>query len=156
MNDDTLMPIANLVPHAGAMCLLDRMLEHGEEHLVAELTVPAQGLFNDSQGAGSGVGAWVGIEYMAQAVAAWAGVQGRANGEAPKIGFLLGSRRYQCTVARFEQGQVLRVEIARQFQADNGLGLFDCRILAQGQLLAQAQLTVFGPSDPLQFLKDEG
>lgn len=154
-DDVALRPIESLVPHSGAMCLLDRVLECGDEHLVAEVTVPVQGLFSDSQGPGTGVGAWVGIEYMAQAVAAWAGAQERAKGEAPKIGFLLGSRRYQCTVARFEQGQVLRVEIARQFQADNGLGQFDCRILAQDQLLAQAQLTVFGPPDPVQFLNGE-
>jgi len=155
MSEKEWLPIESLVPHSGAMCLLDRLIEHGGEHLVAELTVPATGLFSDSQGPGTGVGAWVGIEYMAQAVAAWAGVQGRARGEAPKIGFLLGSRRYQCSVARFEQGQILRVEIERQFQADNGLSQFDCRILAQGQVLAQAQLTVFGPADPVQFLKGE-
>ena len=53
-----------------------------------ELVVPEAGLFvEDGQ-----VPAWVGIEYMAQAIAAWAGCRARAAGKPPQLGFLLGSR----------------------------------------------------------------
>lgn len=133
------------------MCLLDRLIDAGPEHLTAEVAVPADGLFSDA----GGVGAWVGIEYMAQAVAAWAGWQWRAKGEAPRIGFLLGTRRYRCVVPRFAAGQRLRVEVRRNFQADNGLGQFDGRVLAEGQELASAQVNVFGPEDPSAFLSGE-
>jgi predicted hotdog family 3-hydroxylacyl-ACP dehydratase len=114
-------------------------------------------LFHDSQGDGTGIGGWIGIELMAQAVAAWAGVQGRAQGEPPRIGLLLGCRKYRSTRARFEAGETLRIEIAREFQADNGLGQFACVLHLAGDAsdpapLAQAQLTVFGPPDPAAFL----
>ncbi|MBW8843481.1 MAG: hotdog family protein [Burkholderiales bacterium] len=146
-----LPPILELVPHAGPMCLLDRLLAAEGERLSAEVVVPAQGLFSHD----GGVGAWVGIEYMAQAVAAWAGWQARQLGQPPRIGLLLGTRRYRCSVARFPAGQRLRVDIERGYQADNGLGQFECRIHADGVELASAQLTVFGPQDPSAFLNGE-
>lgn len=148
---ETLPPIMELVPHQGPMCLLDRLLTAEGERLCAEVVVPAQGLFSHE----GGVGAWVGIEYMAQAVAAWAGWQARAQGHAPRIGLLLGTRRYRCSVPRFAAGQRLQVDIERGYQADNGLGQFECRIHADGVELASAQLTVFGPEDPSAFLNGE-
>lgn len=133
------------------MCLLDRLVAVEAERLVAEVTVPVDGLFcRDGV-----VGGWVGIEYMAQAVAAWAGWQARAEGQAPPIGFLLGTRRYR-GVSHFVAGRLLRVEIQRVYQADNGLGQFDCRIHdGGGAELASAQITVFGPEDPSAFLKGD-
>ena len=141
--------ITDLVPHAGPMCLLDRVIDAGDEYLVAEVTVRADGLFAD----GSGVGAWVGIEYMAQAVAAWAGWRARNGGGAPRIGLLLGSRRYASTRARFTVGQCLRIEVSRTFIADNGLGQFDCRIVDDGSIVASAALNVYEPDDPAEFLR---
>lgn len=148
---EPLPPITELVPHQGAMCLLDRVITADGERLSAEVVVPADGLFSHDDG----VGAWVGIEYMAQAVAAWAGWQARQLGEAPRIGLLLGARRYRCSVPRFAAGQCLQVDIERGYQADNGLGQFDCRIHADGVELASATLTVFGPQDPSAFLNGE-
>ena len=91
MGDAAMYLIEELVPHTGPMCLLDRVIDAGDEHLVAEVTIRADDLFAD----GGAVGAWVGIEYMAQAVAAWAGWRARVQGGAPKIGLLLGTRDYR-------------------------------------------------------------
>jgi predicted hotdog family 3-hydroxylacyl-ACP dehydratase len=151
MTDTTLPPILELVPHSGPMSLLDRVIAVEGEKLSAEVVVPADGLFSHD----GGVGAWVGIEYMAQAIAAWAGWQSRQLGEPPRIGLLLGTRRYRCSVARFAAGQRLQVDIERGYQADNGLGQFECRIHADGVELASATLTVFGPEDPSAFLNGE-
>ncbi|WP_077038086.1 3-hydroxylacyl-ACP dehydratase [Pelomonas sp. KK5] len=141
-------PIASLVPHAGRMSLLQTVLDCDAESLRAELTVSEGDLFFHE---GVGIGGWVGIEYMAQAVAAWAGAQG---GE-PRIGFLLGSRRYRCSRSAFRAGEKLSVSVRREFQADNGLGQFDCRIEIGEDCVATAQLTVFGPEDPVAFLTGE-
>ncbi|HSI46673.1 MAG TPA: 3-hydroxylacyl-ACP dehydratase [Ideonella sp.] len=155
MADTSDWQIHELVPHAGRMCLLDRLVSVEGETLIAEVELREDHLFLDSLGPGSGVGAWVGIEYMAQAVAAWAGAQARAAGEAPRIGFLLGSRRYRCELPRFELGQVLQVVARREYQADNGLGQFACEIRLAGRVVATAQVTVFGPDDPEKFIKGE-
>jgi predicted hotdog family 3-hydroxylacyl-ACP dehydratase len=90
---------------------------------------------------------------MAQTVAAWAGWQSCLGGNPPKIGFLLGSRRYSCSVSEFSNGQRLHIHISKTFQADNGLGQFDCKIVMNDQEVAQAALTVFEPLDASVFLK---
>ncbi|WP_186001820.1 MULTISPECIES: hotdog family protein [Corallococcus] len=135
------LPIADLVPHAGRMRLLDRVLEGDTDSIVAEVTVREDSLFFE----GGAVGGWVGIEYMAQAVAAWAGWHARQRGETPRVGFLLGTRRYQCSRPVFKAGDCLRVEVIRQFSADNGLGQFDCTLTLGTEQVATAALTVFEP-----------
>ena len=131
------------VPHRGAMSLLDRV-EHVDAHgVVAWVTVPADGLFATD----AGVPAWVGIEYMAQAVAAWSGARARDAGGSPKIGYLLGSRRYEATVPAFAVGAELRVLAQCELMADNGLGMFDCRIELDGRVLATGRLSVFEPPE---------
>ena len=145
-------PISAIVPHSGKMSLLDRAIDGEAEGLSCEVTIRADGLFFSD----GGVDGWVGIEYMAQTVAAWAGWRARLRGETPKIGFLLGSRRYTCSRPRFVLGETLRVDVHRQFQADNGLGQFDCQIHVDGHTVASASLTVFEPSDANEFLMGNG
>jgi len=140
--------IAELVPHAGPMRLLDRVLEADEERLVAEARVRADQLFAQ----GSELGAWVGIEYMAQAIAAWAGWQARQRGEPPRLGFLVGSRRYECRRPSVAIGSALRIEVQLELRGDNGIGVFRCRIDCDGAELAVATLTVFEPANALEFL----
>jgi len=146
--------IADLVPHAGAMRWLDRVIEADAESLLAEATVRADHLLlRDGQ-----LSAAAGVEYMAQAAAAWAGWQrhhAATDGGAARIGFLLGTRRYQCSRAAFRVGDVLRVHVQRLFQADNGLGQFECVIRIDGIEVARASLNVFGPDDPEAFLNGQ-
>lgn len=142
------IPIGELVPHAGQMCLLDRALRADSECLVAEVQIGPQGLFVLD----GVVGGWVGIELMAQAVAAWAGWQARQRGAAPPVGLLLGTRSYSSSVANLPM-DLLDVSVRRVFQGDNGMAQFDCRIERAGQLLASAALTVFEPEDPVTLLQ---
>ncbi len=129
------------VPHRGAMSLLETVEQCNELGIVAVVRVPAEGLFNGDDG----VPAWVGIEYMAQAVAAWSGARARAGGGSPRIGYLLGSRRYEAAVPAFRVGAELRVFAQCELMGDNGLGMFDCRIEQDGRVLANARLSVFEP-----------
>ncbi|BDT59721.1 3-hydroxylacyl-ACP dehydratase [Massilia varians] len=142
--------IHSLVPHSGAMSLLGRFLEADDETLSAEVDIRPDSMFcNDG-----GVGAWVGVEYMAQAVAAHAGWCARRRGEPVRVGFLLGARRYVCSVPAFRVGSVLRIQVRRALQGENGLGAFDCRIEdAGGEELATATITVFQPDHVEEFLQ---
>ncbi|HVJ37537.1 MAG TPA: hotdog family protein [Stenotrophomonas sp.] len=141
--------IEQVIPHRGQMRLIDRLLAWDEESVVAELRVPADAVFGDA----AGVPAWVGVEYMAQTVAAWAGCRARGRGAEPSIGFLLGTRRYQAATERFAAGAVLRVEARCELMGDNGLGMFACRILQQDQVLASANISVFEPPDAAAYLE---
>jgi predicted hotdog family 3-hydroxylacyl-ACP dehydratase len=84
---------------------------------------------------------------MAQAVAAWSGARARTGGGSPKIGYLLGSRRYEAAVPLFAAGAELRVLAQCELTADNGLGMFDCRIEHDGRVVASGRLSVFEPPD---------
>lgn len=138
-------PIADLVPHQGPMCLLDTLVERGEEHLVAAVTPRRDDLFATADG----IPGWVGIEWLAQAVAAWSGGRAKAAGGTPRIGFLLGGRRYDCRVEHFGFDIPVRVEITLDYLADNGLAAFrGCLRDAEGQPLAEARLNVFEPDSP--------
>ncbi|HEX7815963.1 hotdog family protein [Dyella sp.] len=138
-----LWPIADVVPHGGDMSLLDDMLELDVDRIVCQATVRADGLFNDADGH---FPAWAGVEMMAQSVAAWAGAHALNEARPVRLGFLLGTRQYQCNVERLPPGTMLRIEAVRAFHDDNGMGSFACRIDADG-MTAQARLNVFSPPD---------
>ena len=140
--------IRSLVPHAGPMVLLDRVLAVNENSLCAEVLIRPDSLFCSADG----VGAWVGIEYMAQAIAAHSGHAARLRGEPVKVGFLLGSRRYECQRPSFAVGSLLRVEVRCLLFADNGLGSFACRIDDEAGLAASATVSVFLPANVDEFL----
>jgi len=153
MMADAMPEVAMLVPHSGQMVLLERVVSADEDNLCAEVRIHAGSVLATEQG----VGSWVGIEYMAQAIAAHAGWLAWQRGDAVKVGFLLGSRKYDASVPYFAPGSVLLVHVHRVLQAENGLGAFDCRIVsadADAASLATATVTVFQPDNVNQFLKD--
>lgn len=137
-------PIAGLVPHKGPMCLLDDVLEANGEHLVAEITPRRDDLF----ALDAGIPGWVGIEWLAQAIAAWSGLRAVSGNGTPRPGFLLGTRRYRCRDAHFSFSSPIRVEVSLDYMADNGLGAFSGRLLdAADDECASATLNVFEPDD---------
>ena len=142
-------PIAPLLPHTRTMCWLDTLIEASDEHLVAEATPGLGHPFATPQG----IAIWHGLEFMAQAVAAWAGWRARARGEAPKIGFLLGTRRYAFERPHIPLDRALRIHIHREFFADNGLGMFRCELKLDDETIAHAALSVFEPPSADDFLK---
>jgi predicted hotdog family 3-hydroxylacyl-ACP dehydratase len=139
----TLPDIRDVVPHSGRMVLLDRLLAFDGESLTAELTIHPDALFADEQGAG----AWVGVEYMAQAVAALAGMEARQGGGRARIGYLVGARHYSCNVPYFPLGAVLRIFVRREGPGDLRLASFACSITGEG-IVAEGTVTVFQPDTP--------
>ncbi len=147
---DAYEPIERLVPHRGTLSLLDRVVFQEGDCLHAEVRVPRDSPFGDVEG----VPAWLGIEYMAQAIAAWAGLRARQRGAEPSIGFLLGSRRYSCKLPLFPAGHVLRIEVCCELLGDNGLGMFACRIIDGGEEVATANVSVYEPADAFAYLEE--
>ena len=144
-----LYDIERVVPHRDTLRLVDRLVAWDEDSVAVELRVPHEGPFSHAEG----VPAWVGVEYMAQAIAAWAGCRARSAGREPSIGFLLGTRRYESRLTWFVAGALLRVEATRELLGDNGLGMFRCRILEDGDELATANVSVFEPPDAMAYLE---
>lgn len=148
MTTPSSLSVESLVPHRGTLLLLDRIVSVDDERAVAEAELRPDGLFVR----GDAVPAWVGIEYMAQTVAAWAGGRAQRAGEPVKIGFLLGSRRYESSLPAFPVGACLRIEAECELVGENGLGMFSCRILIDGAPVASAKVSVFEPPEGAAFL----
>ncbi|MGB4073719.1 hotdog family protein [Pseudomonas sp.] len=144
-------PIAELIPHAADMILLDRVVSFGDEDIETQLTIRNGGLFNLEDGS---LPAWVGIELMAQSVAAYAGCQARLLGQPVELGFLLGTRNFQCNVERFPAGTELHIKALRSLQDDNGMGVFECQLSGPG-IEAFARLNVFRPPQVASYLQEE-
>jgi predicted hotdog family 3-hydroxylacyl-ACP dehydratase len=144
-------PIAELIPHAADMILLDQVIRFGDEDIETCLTVRSGGLFSQADGS---LPAWVGIELMAQSVAAYAGCHARSIGEPVELGFLLGTRNFQCNVECFPLGAELQIHATRSLQDDNGMGVFECHLRGPG-IQAEARLNVFRPPQVASYLQEE-
>lgn len=133
------IPIAELLPMKPPMVFLDRVVSYDDPRLVTMVDIrPGIPYFDDGA-----VPAWIGIEYMAQSVAAHAGFMARQRGEPPSVGFLLGTRSYKCGVSQFPQGKSLQIKVEPLF-LEAGLGAFDCCIDMDGPVAA-ARVNVFQP-----------
>jgi predicted hotdog family 3-hydroxylacyl-ACP dehydratase len=139
--DPSSIPVVDLLPHGPEMTIIDRLVAFDGKRSVAVVRVTPKAKFFSA----SGVPAWVGIEYMAQTIAAHAGFEARLRGDPPPIGFLLGTRAYECTVPEFPAGARLEV-VVEQLLAESGFGSFDCTIEAD-RLLAKGVLNTYRPSD---------
>lgn len=139
--------VAELVPHASPMLLLQRLVECGDDYVECEVQVRSDGLF-DIDGR---VPAWLGIEYMAQTVAAFSGLQAHRVREPIELGFLLGSRRFVTNVQDFVCGEILRVTAKRLVHGKSGMGAFECKV--QGEHVKQtATLSVYKPADITSYI----
>jgi predicted hotdog family 3-hydroxylacyl-ACP dehydratase len=137
--------LEDLVLHRGPMLLLNRVLEVGDEHMIAEVDVTPEQIYCDPV---NGVPAWVGVEYMAQAAAALSGTWNVRNNEPVRLGLLIGCRRYTSKVPAFSPGSVLQVHARLMLTLDDELAAFDCEIL-DGAVIASGQLTAYsGAMDP--------
>jgi predicted hotdog family 3-hydroxylacyl-ACP dehydratase len=145
------LPAARFVPQTGTMCLIERIIAADDQSLVATTVLRSDSLFcRDGR-----IGSWVSLECMAQTVAAWAGFQERGSGQRPRIGFLLGTRRFECHRPWLPIGALLRFEVQKEIQLGDSLGQFSGRTFAGDELLAAAAITVFSPDDPSAVLRGE-
>lgn len=129
--------IAGLVPHQGAMCLLEEVLEWDERTITCRATShrdPA----NPLRSAGR-LAAIIGVEYAAQAVAVHGALHAGAHA---KQGYLAAIRDLECAAERLDTVAEDLTIHAMQVAAESGRLLYDFRIVAGGRELLRGRLTV--------------
>lgn len=133
------IPIGDLLPHSGPSVLLDRVVEIWEDGILCETQVLAGRRFIEEDG----VGASISIEWMAQAIAAFAGYQRLQRDEEIVPGFLISSRRFELQMPWLELGT--KVEVTAKTVRDGGTSLasFECMVATQGLRVATAVLNVY-------------
>ena len=128
--------IAGLVPHQGAMCLLEEV-EDWNEHAIACRARSHRDAANPLRTAGR-LAAIIGVEYAAQAVA----VHGGLTGNVPRTGYLAAVRDLECAVERLDTVVEDLTIHATQVAAEGVRLLYDFRIVAGGRELLRGRLTV--------------
>ncbi len=135
--------VPELVPHSGPMMLLDDVLEAGPGWVATGVRIAEDSLFYEP---GTGMPCWLGLEYMAQTIALYSGLQARRAGRPVPVGLLLGTRRYQAMAGYFPLGSYLRIHVREEWY-DGQMGVFECLIEEDDRCLARARLNVFLPPD---------
>lgn len=133
--------IALRLPHSGAMCWLDGLLDWSEGHIVCRAsnhTDPGHPLRS-----ASGLLASAAIEYAAQAMALHGALRADAQGAAPQPGFLASARSVQLSCWRLDdRAGPLRIE-ARCQAGDSRQLLYQFSVGdATGAVLAQGRAAV--------------
>lgn len=137
MTKHSFPPVAELVPHEPPMLLIDELVEWTPERARVRAQVRAGSPFVEAGRAP----ALMLLEIMAQAIAAAGGMTRRQAGDRLVHGVLLGTRELELTIDELAVGDVLMVDVAREFD-DGTLARYACSVARQDQVVARAELNV--------------
>jgi len=137
--------LLSIIPHKGKMFLLDRINNYNPQEctIEAEYKITQDCIFYDSEI--SGVPAWVGFEFIAQSIAAFAGIRDmqilREKGQPPKIGFILSVSALTIEIPFYKEGSILTIK-TKEIQNMAPVYNFYGEILLDGKIVLCGKLTV--------------
>ncbi len=142
--------IAAHIPHAGAMCLLDRVVAWDAERVVCCAT-SHRSASNPLRQHGR-LGAACGIEYAAQAMAVHGALAATCAAEAGRIarpGMLVSVRHVELAVGRLDDlAEDLAIEVRRLSGSEHSL-LYAFTVTAADRLLLSGRATVLLAQTPM-------
>ncbi len=145
--------INQVLPHQSPMILIDSLEHYDLDSCRCTVAITQHSPFYNT--VNKGVPSYIGSEYMAQAIAAFAGAHALDDNDSVQIGFLLGSRKYKTMCPYFALDERLTITIKELYREDSGLRVFECEIIsAEQSVLAQANINVFQPKDPDAFIQE--
>ncbi len=147
------LPIADLLPQQGIMRMLDGVETWDPQSIVATAGCDRSAWYAEGDGS---MPSWIGVELMAQAIAAHVNLLSRRPGSPVRRGVLIGTRSYRADPSRLTPGARLTVRADVVFRDETGLGAYDCTIRRDGDILAEATIKVFEPDDFEQFVRQGG
>ena len=128
-----------LIPHRGPMLLIDAVVVASDDSIECAARVR-----NDNPFLRHGsMRPSVCLEYMAQTVAAFAGLCANEPGPA-QIGYLIGANRVVLRAETLKLGDQLNVHARRRW-GDVSLGQFECSVVRDGAVIAEAVISVYRP-----------
>lgn len=130
--------LVDVVPHRPPMLLLDEVVAWDANRVECRVV-----LRNDSPFVEGGrVASTLAIEYMAQCIAVFVGLEAYQRGEPIPLGYLVGARDISLPPDGFRVGDVLAVE-AVPIWGGQTLGSFQCKVDRMGEVVAQGSLNVY-------------
>ncbi|WP_094779870.1 hotdog family protein [Paraburkholderia ribeironis] len=143
-------PIEAIIPHRGTVLLIDAIDTFSDDALTAHATVDAHAWYADTAGA---MPAWIGIELMAQAIAAHVALLAMRGGGCARLGVLLGSRSYKALQPAFASGACLLIRVTEFLRSEEGHGAYECTIHDGDVCCAEAVVKIFQPPDFQSFIE---
>jgi len=139
--------LQTLIPHKGKMLLLNRIIDYDIEHSIrAEYNVTESCIFYDP--VLDGVPAWVGFEFMAQAISALTGIRKRAKRETQKIGFILSVPSMRMEVPSFKNGSLIEVRV-KESDCTDMIYTFEGEAFLENRKVMEGKLMVMEASDDI-------
>lgn len=132
--------ITEILYHAPPMILIDEVEAYSEMEVSSVVEITADSPFLEK----GTVPAYVGIEYMAQSIAAYSGIKARNADEEVKIGYLVSTRTMTLSCPSFAIGDRLKVKVALVYD-ETPMAVFDGTIHRAEELVAKARLNVYQP-----------
>ena len=131
--------IGTLIPHAGAMCLIDSVLDWTETHIRCSATSHTR--TNHPLAREDVVPVLAGLEYAAQAMA----IHGRLSGiaeEAPRAGFIASVRELVWSARRLDDSPAPLLIDAEKLAGDGMTALYAFRLTAAERELLRGRAAV--------------
>ena len=132
--------IRTLIPHSGAMCLLDSVTEWDDRLIVCISDMhrdPANPLRRDGR-----LSALHAFEYGAQAAAVHGGLRARAAGVTAPPGYLAALRDAHLYVMRLDDVASPLQVCANRLFGDAANTVYECRVSADDVLLASGRIII--------------
>ena len=136
--------IAQVIPHAGSMCLLDGVLECDALHIRC-ISVSHRDVDNPLR-TGNELSALCGIEYAAQAMAVH-GVLGGQIDKKPRAGFLASLRDVSCNSMRLDTLQDDLIIDAEKLMGDEARVIYQFSVHAGQNEIISGRATVVLDAD---------
>jgi predicted hotdog family 3-hydroxylacyl-ACP dehydratase len=132
--------IRTLIPHSGTMCLLDEVTQWDDRSITCITNThrdPANPLRRDER-----LSAVHAFEYGAQAAAVHGGLRARSMGKIAPPGYLAALRDARLHVAFLDDIRSPLQICANRLFGDSANTVYECRVLADNVLLANARVTI--------------
>jgi len=132
--------IRTLIPHSGTMCLLDEVIRWDETSITC-VTNTHRDFTNPLRREGR-LSAVHAFEYGAQAAAVHGGLRARSVGETAPAGYLAALRDARLHVTFLDDITSPLLVCANHLFGDRANTVYECCVLADDVLLAQARITI--------------
>jgi len=132
--------LLTIIPHKGRMMLLSRIIDFNSEtkSIEAEYEITDECLFYDS--ALSGVPAWTGFEFIAQAVSAFIGIRDRGK-KTHSMGYILSVSQLRIGLPFFKTGSIIKIK-SRESGGMDPVYVFEGEIFLDGEKVVDGKITV--------------
>ncbi len=140
MSDEDLrsLELSKLLPHAPPMLLIDRIERARDDEIAVSALIQEDNIFLS---AGRVRGAVL-VEYMAQTVATFAGLEASKQAGPIRPGYVIGIRSFEVKTEALRPGEALQIIAVRIF-GDADRANFNARVERDSQTIATATMTVY-------------